>query len=213
MSSAGLIGKYNEAGNAEKIEDHVSKIRKNISHLNQILNDFLSLGKLEEGLVKNIPLKLDLCSFIKEIRDDVEPTLRENQRMELDLPENPVWVSADPELLRNVVLNLLSNGIKYSDPVQGLIRIEITVQPAGATLLVSDNGMGIPEEDQKNLFSRFFRARNVTNIQGTGLGLHLVRQYLDILGGSITFHSKLGEGTAFEVFLPLKQHEEAGSDY
>lgn len=213
MSSAGLIGKYNESGNAEKIEDHVSKIRKNISHLNQILNDFLSLGKLEEGLVKNVPQQINLCSFIKEIRDDVEPTLRENQRIELEIPENAVWVTADPELLRNVVLNLVSNGIKYSDPVQGLIRIGITPQPAGATLLVSDNGMGIPEEDHKNLFSRFFRARNVTNIQGTGLGLHLVRQYLDILGGSIAFHSKLGEGTAFEVFLPLKQHEEAGSDY
>jgi PAS domain S-box-containing protein len=213
MSSAGLIEKYNESGNTAKVGDHVVKIRKNISHLNQILDDFLSLGKLEEGLVRYAPKRIDLVGFAREMMEDIEPNLKSSQRMVTDIPEESVWVSGDHELLRNVFVNLLSNAIKYSDEVSGLITLKLENVNGGAILKVSDNGMGIPDDDQKNLFSRFFRARNVTNIQGTGLGLHLVKLYLDIMGGRISFESKHGEGSTFEVFLPLSADEEENPDH
>jgi signal transduction histidine kinase len=103
--------------------------------------------------------------------------------------------------VKNILHNLVSNAIKYSDE-DGLITVAVESIGDDIMISVKDSGIGIPEADQKHLFERFFRANNAVNIQGTGLGLNLVRRYVEIVGGSINFKSKEGEGSTFIVFLP-----------
>jgi signal transduction histidine kinase len=112
-------------------------------------------------------------------------------------------VKLDPYLFKVICLNLISNAIKYS-PEGKEIDICICNQEEGFLFKVVDSGIGIPEDEQKSLFERFFRANNATNIQGTGLGLSIVKSYTTIMGGEISFESKLGQGTTFFVKLPLK---------
>jgi signal transduction histidine kinase len=112
-------------------------------------------------------------------------------------------IFSDPALLRNVVTNLLSNAIKFSAE-SGIIEVNSTVLKDSLVLTVKDNGMGISHEDQQHLFERFFRGANVTNIQGTGLGLHIVAKYIEIMDGKIEFESELEKGTTFIITIFLK---------
>jgi signal transduction histidine kinase len=107
-------------------------------------------------------------------------------------------INLDPSLLRNVILNLLSNAIKFS-PENGIIHISSTVTSQNIIIAVKDSGLGISEEDQEHLFERFFRGANVTNIQGTGLGLHIVSRYIELMNGLISFTSELEKGTEFII--------------
>ena len=116
-------------------------------------------------------------------------------------PQKPVQ---DQKLLRHILLNLLTNAMKYSEENKEII-VDIQKEQQKIILKVTDQGIGIPEEEQANMFERFFRARNATNIQGTGLGLHIVKKYVELMGGSIRFESELYEGTTFTVSLPVKQ--------
>jgi signal transduction histidine kinase len=101
-------------------------------------------------------------------------------------------------------LNLVSNAIKYS-PENSTIQLRTDVRKKELVVEIQDQGIGIPKEDQKHLFERFFRAHNVTNVQGTGLGLNIVKRYLDLIGGRIDFSSTENVGTVFVVTLPLEK--------
>ena len=116
--------------------------------------------------------------------------------------EGPKEVRQDKKILRNVLLNLLSNAVKYS-PDGKSIYLSVHTSAVSMKLKVKDSGMGIPPEAQKELFSKFHRANNAMHIQGTGLGLHIVKRYVELLNGSIEFSSKENEGTAFTVELPM----------
>ena len=112
------------------------------------------------------------------------------------------WIELDESLLRNISFNLLSNAIKFSH-ADGLIQLETINQDKRLVLSISDNGIGISTDDQVHLFERFFRAGNVTNIQGTGLGLHIVAKYVELLNGTITYNSELEKGTTFTLNFNL----------
>jgi signal transduction histidine kinase len=112
-------------------------------------------------------------------------------------------VFSDPRILRNILFNLLSNASKYSD-VKKSIYLSVTVNAQELILALRDEGIGIPEEEHRFLFDRFFRAANVSNIQGTGLGLNIVKRYVELLDGTIDFKSTLGTGSTFTVTIPLK---------
>ncbi len=109
-------------------------------------------------------------------------------------------VSLDKQLLRNICINLLNNAIKYS-PENSVIEFKSHINDT-VELKVKDYGMGIPEDDQSHLFERFFRAANVTAIQGTGLGLNIVRRYVQLMKGSINFESQVNAGTTFTINFP-----------
>jgi signal transduction histidine kinase len=113
-----------------------------------------------------------------------------------------VEILVDKKLLKNVLYNLLSNAIKYS-PDGKPIDCLVATHDGELQISIRDYGIGIPEEEQQHLFTRFFRAHNVENIQGTGLGLNIVKRYLELMQGNITFESKLGEGTVFNVQIPV----------
>ena len=201
LSSAILIGKQNEPGKEERRKKHVARIRTHVKHLVVILNDFLSLSKLEEGKVQAKPQHFELIQFCKIMVDEMEATKKEGQTIQLRHREDKIPVVLDPKLLSHILINLLSNALKYSDENQEII-MEIRKEEKAIVFSITDSGIGIPEEEQEHLFERFFRAKNATNIQGTGLGLHIVKQYSELMEGTISFRSKPGEGSTFTVKLP-----------
>ena len=113
-------------------------------------------------------------------------------------------VESDKNLLRNILINLVSNAVKFSGE-GSTVTVKADVDNNQMKLSVSDKGMGISQEDQEHLFSSFFRGKNVINIQGTGLGLHIVKRYIDLLDGEVYLQSELGRGTTVSLIIPIKQ--------
>lgn len=198
-SSATLISKYTNTEQQPKRDKHINRIHSNVKHLTGILNDFLSLGKLEEGLVENLPDHFNISEFLQELTEEMEPSLKEKQSVQYEHQGEKV-VFLDPKLLRNVMLNLFSNAIKYSHE-NAVITLETAVLDSGIAITVKDQGIGIPQEDLEHLFTRFFRATNTGNIQGTGMGLNIVKKYIDLMNGSITVESQLNIGTTFTIYF------------
>jgi signal transduction histidine kinase len=116
-------------------------------------------------------------------------------------------VCMDSNLVTNILINLISNAIKFS-PEKGIIKVTSFVEDNNFVITVEDNGIGISEEDQQYLFQRFFRAKNAINIQGTGLGLHIVTKYLELMNGRIEMSSKLNEGSTVTIYIPQPTHAE-----
>jgi len=199
LSSAAIIGKYTKEDQQGNREKHIKRIKSSVANLTGILNDFLSLSKLEEGRVEINLSELNLDLLCMEIIEDTKQLLKSDQKIVHTVHGDDPHVIVDERILRNVVFNLISNAIKYS---QEDIYCDIYFREEHFELVVKDQGIGIPVEDQKYLFSRFFRASNVTNVQGTGLGLNIVKSYVEILGGTITFDSIHEEGSTFYVRIP-----------
>lgn len=200
LSSIALVEQYTQPDQAEKRKKHVERIKSSVKNLTAILNDFLSLDKLEQGKVEVESSTFNLQEFAEDIIEEVRGILKAGQRIDHDHQGEPV-ITQDKKMLRNVMLNLLSNAIKYS-PEDKTISLCLAADDSGLLITVSDQGIGIPEEEQEQLFGRFFRATNSTTIQGTGLGLNIVKRYVELMEGSISFTSKQGEGTSFFVKLP-----------
>ena len=201
MSSASLISKYTLETHNEKRVKHINRIKSAVSNLTGILNDFLSLSKIEEGKIKIKKEMTSVKSICQLVIDEVKGLLKEGQVIHHQHNEKFVEFLTDKHILKNVLFNLLSNAIKYS-PANSIIECHSLKRNEYYEFVIKDQGIGIPETDQKHLFTRFFRASNVENIQGTGLGLSIVKRYVDLLGGSIHFESIMGEGTTFFVQFP-----------
>lgn len=206
LSSASLLSKYTKEEEQEQRNRHIGKIKNSVKHLNDILEDFLSLGKLDEGKVAAHLSVFDLKEFIEDTCDELKGLLKPGQEIVHDHAAAAV-VRSDKKLLRNILFNLISNAIKFSREGARIgLRSDLTGN--GFSICVKDNGIGISETDQEHLFSSFFRAANATNIQGTGLGLHLVKRYADLLGGIINLQSQLDEGTSVTIFIPVNNEHE-----
>ncbi len=202
LSSVSLISKYKTEAEDEKRAKHVERIKSAVSNLTNILNDFLSISRIEEGKIYNVPVSINLEAFAREIIDEMQGMLKPGQEINYTHTGNQPEVQLDKQLLKNIFLNLLSNASKYSAEGKN-IGLTTQILPDKITITVQDQGIGIPLEDQAHLFSPFFRANNVTNIQGTGLGLNIVKRYLDIMGGEINYKSVAGKGTTFTIQIPL----------
>ena len=202
LTSAILIGKQNELGKESKREKYVAQIEKNVDSLVVILNDFLSLSKLEEGKVVPKLKQIDLVPFSMLIINEINPTLKNGQTIDLISDINSVNVNIDEKLMRHVIFNLLSNASKYSEK-NAKIVFKVFQNHEKVGIQITDQGIGIPEEEQKSLFTRFFRAKNAANIEGTGLGLNIVKSYTELMGGTIEFKSELNEGSTFWIELPI----------
>jgi PAS domain S-box-containing protein len=201
QTSAILIGKQNGAEQELKREKYVAQIKKNVKQLVVILNDFLSLSKLEEGrVIANMQL-FDFVALSKTLIEEVSVTKKIGKNILFSSPSELVLLNLDPKLVRHILMNLVSNAIKYS-PKNTDISIKITESDLFVSLEVKDQGIGIPEQEQGKLFERFFRAKNAQNIEGTGLGLHIVKQYVDLMDGTIDFKSIPNKGTTFLIKWP-----------
>lgn len=202
LSSASLIQQYKDKQDYDKVDKHVQRIKSSVNHLTQILNDFLSLGKLEEGKIDVQKEAIDLKEFFHDILEDTNSFLKDGQQISVDYG-NASSILTDSRILRNIMFNLLSNASKYSDAGKS-IAISCELKSGNVIFAIRDEGIGIPAEDQKHLFERFFRARNAGNVQGTGLGLNIVKRYSELLDGEIKVVSEYEKGTTFTVSIPEK---------
>ena len=201
LSSIELVEAYENDEQIPKRERHILRIKKSVNTLTEILKDFLSLSRLEEGKIEANPLEFDFFVFCEETLEEIRALLKNGQQIQHQHEGAEKMVYLDPKMLKNILINLLSNAIKYSGE-NTTIACHTSFDGQQLKMVITDQGKGIPIEDQPHLFDRFFRARNVENIQGTGLGLNIVKRYLDLMKGNIQFDSELGKGTTFVVTIP-----------
>ena len=202
LSSATLAQKYETTEQQDKRERHLDRIKSSVKNLTSILNDFLSIDKLEDGKVEVHVSEFVVNDLILEAIEEMEPYLKKEQKINYSTNlATSQMVNTDRNVIKNILINLLSNASKYSGESDS---IEVNADFSGDAFKVAikDHGIGIPKEEQKQLFNRFFRAGNVTNIEGTGLGLNIVKKYLSLVNGEITFVSEQHKGTTFTVEIP-----------
>lgn len=202
LSSAYLVSKYTTTEDQHKRDKHIQRIIVSVNLLTDILNEFLSVGKIEEGKIQVRCTDINVKELVDTLISELKPILKAGQQIVYYHKGND-HIILDPSLLKHIIINLIANAIKFS-PEQSEILIGTEVMAQQFMLTVKDNGIGIPEEDQQHLFERFFRATNVTNIQGTGLGLHIVAKYAELMNGTIECQSKVGEGTSFQTTFNLQ---------
>lgn len=203
MSSLSLVSKYGDQGEKEKQFKHINRIKSAIVHLTDILNDVLSLSKLEEGRVNVSRDEFNLFEMTTEVVQEMLAISNPDQQIVYSHTGEQT-VALDKNILKHILFNLISNALKFS-PARKPIKVTTEILDAQLILSVKDSGIGISEEDQQHLFERFFRGHNATNIQGTGLGLNIVAKYVEMIGGSIDFQSVLEEGTTFTVKVRQSQ--------
>jgi PAS domain S-box-containing protein len=201
QSSASLISKYTDEDQQPIREKHIERIKKSVVGLTEILNDFLSLGKLEEGKVQANPSEINCKEIIEEVVAEMQVLCSANQKI-IYVHEGAMIINLDKQMLRNILINLLSNAIKFSNNDQP-IHIQSQIDSNSLKITVQDKGIGISEEDLAHLFERFYRGKNATNIQGTGLGLNITAHYISLMGGHIDVKSKLNSGTTITIEIPV----------
>lgn len=200
--SSSLIEKYAQPFDNPNISKHVGKIKTAIGNLTAILNDFLSLEKLEAGKVTPSFIAFDLVKLSEEITEEMQMVAKQNQNIIYQHTGISSLIVLDQNLVRNCVINLIGNAIKYSGE-NTFIEFNTEINEQFCLITVKDNGIGIPETDQKHLFEAFFRAHNTGNIPGTGLGLNIVARYAGLMNGQIEFKSDINQGTTFTIKFPI----------
>lgn len=198
LSSIILMEKFKDKGEYDKIDRHIQRIKSAIKNFTSILDDFLSLEKLERGVVRVKKETFDIIEFMQVLTEEMEAILKTEQHIHYSHEGNNLVVQ-NQKILHNILVNLLTNAIKYSETD---VVLNTMNRNGELTVIVKDKGIGIPEQDQKKLFKRFFRAENVKDFQGTGLGLSIVKRYVELLNGSIEYVSALSQGSTFTIQLP-----------
>ncbi len=212
LSSAYLLEQYNSGDEQPKRERHLKRIISSVNMLTDILNDFLSVGRIEEGKIHVKYTKFDVQKLITSVTEEIKNNLKHEQTIHYH-HEGAAVVFLDASLLKHIVMNLISNASKFS-PESSRINIHTRVNEMQYVFSIRDEGIGISEEDQKHLMERFFRGANTTNIQGTGLGLHIISKYAELMSGTIQCRSALQKGTEFIItFSKNNMHYEKDPDH
>lgn len=203
LLAAGLLQNYDENLTKGKKLDHLQMIRSAVNNMGQLLDEVSFIGKADSGRLRTHLIRLDLEAFCRQLVEEVRLIASEKHLTLVfasfgQLGEG-LW---DKSLLRHILSNLLTNAIKYSLP-DGLVRFELIGEEKTVIFRIQDWGIGIPQEDQKQLFQPFQRADNVGSIPGTGLGLAIAKKSVEAHGGEIVVNSQVGVGTTFTVTLPL----------
>ncbi|WP_299898381.1 PAS domain-containing sensor histidine kinase [uncultured Aquimarina sp.] len=201
LTSTTLIGKYQKTEQQEKREKHLHTIKSKVKYLDNILTDFLSIERLDSGKVNYKFSTFPLSKVINEVVYDANMLLKDGQKINYPQDIDEYTLEFDEKILELTLTNLIGNAIKYSG--EGT-TIDLQAYPEKETFVfkVIDQGIGIPEKEQKFIFNRYFRAENALLDQGTGIGLNIVKSHIENLGGSITFLSVENQGTTFTVTIP-----------
>ncbi len=231
FTSTELLANHSHLLTENKKGEYINHIQRAVRHLDQLLNDVMLIGKAEIGSAKFNPKPLNIESYCQDLISDFKLNLdnkhklifnmqgryvtfgdiqnkvqnkAENQISVLNEVDKSVLPCLDEKLLYHILSNLIGNAIKYS-PKGGAVRLDLYCVQGEVIFRIQDEGIGIPEKDQENLFTSFHRATNVDKIPGNGLGLAIVKQYVDLHGGEISFVSKEGVGTTFIISLPFSR--------
>ncbi|TDG36480.1 PAS domain S-box protein [Pedobacter changchengzhani] len=199
--SASLIDRYAETLDRQGIEKHVVKIKDAVLNVTAILNDFLSLEKLDSGMVKPKLSTFSLSDTAKEIAEEMQVALRGNQEIVFKHRGPDLMIHLDQNLLKNCIIILIDNAIKYSG-LDSKIHFYTKINEKNCTIKICDNGIGIPQTDHKHLFAAFFRAHNTGKISGNGLGLSILSRYTGLMNGKVSFQSRINKGTLFTLTFP-----------
>ena len=202
LNSAVLIGRYTETETQDKRDKHLSTIKNKVQYLDGILNDFLSVERLDSGKVKYKFSHFKLSKVVNEVVYNANMMLKSGQHINYPKNIDDISIYNDEKILDLVLGNLLNNAIKYS-PENTSIDFNIVAKKDEFIFEIIDAGIGIPLKDQKHIFERYFRAENALTSQGTGIGLNIIKGHLESLNGTISFESIENKGTKFEVKLPI----------
>ncbi|SEA35889.1 PAS domain-containing sensor histidine kinase [Psychroflexus halocasei] len=206
LTSTSLIGKYQKTDQQDKRDKHLKTIKNKVHYLTGILNDFLSVERLETGKVTYNYEDFSLVNLVNEVIYGANITLKEGQNLHYPKDVEDVTLKQDKNVIELIFSNLLSNAIKYSPEHTDIYFKVDTTDEKILKFEIQDQGIGIPAEDQKHIFQRYFRAENALLNQGTGIGLNIVKDHLENLNGKIKFESKENIGTIFFIEIP-KRHE------
>jgi len=202
LSSLNLVERYIEKNDPERQAKHLKRIKKSVNNLTDILNDILSVNRIDEGKVSSNPSNFDLRELIEELVSELNLLTKPGQNIVINpIKSAEISIYQDNKLLNHIFSNLLSNSIKFSD-METEITLTIAETEKEVKISIKDEGIGIPKSDLENLFTRFFRSENAGQIQGTGLGLSIVKQYVDLLNGKVDCRSEENKGSEFIVTIP-----------
>jgi signal transduction histidine kinase len=202
LSSVFLLENYTDADYELEKTAFFDKIKRSVHNLTALLNDYLSLGKLEEGKLKVTYTATDIKAFFDEFLQEIGSIKKVKQKIHFSHEGIECTVMTDKFLLKNILTNLLSNAIEYS-PHDAEIQLSAELKKDILKIKVTDQGIGIPENEQHQIFKRFYRGQNANNVEGTGLGLNIAKKYIRLLKGTIEFTSQLNKGTTFIAIIPV----------
>lgn len=202
LSSTELLRNYSQKWSLDKINKHFDRILIAVNNMNQMLEDLLTIGKIESGKLVLEPEPLDLVKLCSQLAENFQIASSDRHQIIFNNKNQNFnnYPNLDEKLVERILTNLLSNAIKYS-PQGGKVILEVVSQPDLAIFRISDEGMGMPPEYQAKMFQRFERGSNVGNIKGTGLGLSIVKQLVELHGGNIIVESEVDIGTTVLVTL------------
>jgi len=203
LTSSTLAGKYTKEDQQEKRNKHLNTIKNKVHYLTSILNDFLSIERLESGKVTYKFEHFSLLNLINEVVYNANVTLKSGQIINYPQDLDEVELYQDRNVLELILSNLMNNAIKYSKEDTS-ITLKIDKDEAYLYFKITDEGIGIPAKDQEHIFERYFRAENALLNQGTGIGLNIIKVHLENLGGHISFESEEDIGSTFLFKLPIK---------
>ncbi|GAB4157545.1 MAG: hypothetical protein Tsb0033_09510 [Winogradskyella sp.] len=196
-----LLEKYKLTEEQTKRDKHINIVKDKLSYLNAILNDFLSIERLETGTYKYTFSGFKLSKVIDEVVYNSNMLLKERQRINYPNNIDDISLYQDERILELILSNILQNAIKYSSK-NSEIDIKITQYENNTVFKIEDQGIGIPKKDIENIFTRYYRAENVLNMPGTGIGLNIVKTHLENLGGQIKIDSVENQGTLVTLQIP-----------
>jgi PAS domain S-box-containing protein len=205
-TNADLLMRYRHKLDDAGIELRLERINEEISHMTDLLDEVLFLSKAHAGRLEAKLETVNISALVGAMVETWRGNVSDEHRLEYQTGDQPVEVTADPQLMRVVLTNLLSNAVKYS-PNGGLVRCAVQTDNGSAVVTIADQGIGIPEADQAHLFEDFHRAANVGTIEGTGLGMSITKQMVLLHGGTIEVSSQVNQGTTVTIHLPLKKPE------
>jgi hypothetical protein len=199
-----LVGKYTDSDTQNKREKHLNTIVSGVHHLTSILNDFLSMERLEKGEDLYKFRRFSLSRVVNEVLYNANMILKIGQRINYPMNIEDISICQDEKIVELTLTNLLNNAIKYSQE-HTEIDLMVNLTKHTVTFEVVDRGVGIPEDDQKHIFERYFRAANILTTQGTGIGLHIIKSHVQNLGGQVSFISTQNKGSTFTVLFPIEE--------
>lgn len=197
-----LVGKYTKTEFQPNREKHLSTIKNKVEYLNQILSEFLSLERMDSGKENYKLNHFKLSKVVNEVIYNANLLLKIGQRIIYPTNIDEIDLYHDEKIIELILSNLLNNAIKYSSE-NSTIDMIIKLKDNWLIMQIKDEGIGIPVEEQSHIFERYFRAENVLTMQGTGIGLNIVKGHVNKFGGDISFISAKNIGTTFTVKLPL----------